>query len=456
MPNVGHVLKVAMLIHAMMLLMQQVFEVLFSANHACDDVEDCDLAIDIEDDDVMMSLSSGQETLVSIDTIISSILHDMFIQRAGSILDCDLGYWVLPRSTTWFSHFLLTEYDDCRWVENFRMSKASIFSIANMLAPLIAKKDTKYRRAIPVAVRVACVLYKLANGSSLLVCSELFAMGKSTISLAIRDVVKAINMVFRQEISWPQGIRLQTCMVDFHDWCGLPGVVGAIDGTHFAIRKPHAAPEDYFYFKSGGYTIQCQAVVDKHKRFLDVVVGMPGSTNDSRVLRRSALFTLASTSNLFDVEYAHEGFTPYLLGDKGYPLLPWLMTPYRELPDGVHSIQDRLYNRQLRQGRSVVENAFAILKQTFRELLTVSDLHVTLLPDVVICCTLLHNILLGKSPEEVARRLKVLEQDGLWVNGNEDINMEPAFQVLPLREFDCADAKRFALGAFLVQQRQLP
>jgi hypothetical protein len=46
-------------------------------------------------------------------------------------------------------------------------------------------------------------------------------------------------------------------MEDFREWCGLPGVVGAIDGTYFDIRKPHHSPKDYFNFKSGGYSMQC-------------------------------------------------------------------------------------------------------------------------------------------------------------------------------------------------------
>ena len=90
---------------------------------------------------------------------------------------------------------------------------------------------------------------------------------------------------------------------------------------------------------------------------------MPRSTNDVRVLHRSALYTLATTKNLFDLEYADEGFMPYLLGDKGYPLYTWLVTSFRELPHGgVCSVEDRLLNHKLRTGRCVVENAFGILK----------------------------------------------------------------------------------------------
>jgi hypothetical protein len=94
-------------------------------------------------------------------------------------------------------------------------------------------------------------------------------------------------------------------MAEFWDWCGLPAVAGAIDGTHLHIKKPTLVAEDYFYFKSGGYSMQCQAVVDWSKKFLDVAVGMLGNTNDSRVLKCSSMYMQASSSNqLFDAAYS--------------------------------------------------------------------------------------------------------------------------------------------------------
>jgi hypothetical protein len=205
------------------------------------------------------------------------------------------------------------------------------------------------------------------HGASLLICSELFAIGILTLSGSLWDVVHSINIHFREEIQFLQGNRLSNVMHDFEEFCGLPVVVGAIDGSHIHIRKPYLGPEDYFYFKSSGYSIQMQAVVDMHKRFLDVAVGMPGSTHDSRMLRRSALYERAENGTLFDPNLNVEGFSPFLLGDAGYPLKKWLMTPYRDGPGraGQRLVLERLFNRKLSHGRSVVENAFGILKQSF-------------------------------------------------------------------------------------------
>jgi hypothetical protein len=65
---------------------------------------------------------------------------------------------------------------------------------------------------------------------------------------------------------------------------------------------------------------------------------------------------------------SQNGIPPYLLGNKGHPLLPWLMTPHKENGE-VHLVLQLLYIHKHKKGRSIVENAFDILKQTFKELL---------------------------------------------------------------------------------------
>ncbi len=49
----------------------------------------------------------------------------------------------------------------------------------------------------------------------------------------------------------------------------------------------------------------------------------------------------------------------------------------------------------------MVEDAFGILKQTFRELLVKSDMHITFMLDVSLACAILYNMLFNQSHEEV-------------------------------------------------------
>jgi hypothetical protein len=67
---------------------------------------------------------------------------------------------------------------------------------------------------------------------------------------------------------------------------------------------------------------------------------------------------------LFEIENATQnGFAPYFLDDKGYPLISWIITPYPK--KGQHFVLELLYNRKHKKGRSVVENAFSNLKKPF-------------------------------------------------------------------------------------------
>jgi hypothetical protein len=120
--------------------------------------------------------------------------------------------------------------------------------------------------------------------------SKFFAISESTVSKLLREVVYAINEQFKSKIQWPDREQALMNMAEFKEYCDLPGVVGAIDGTHFSISKLAHFAEDFFYFKTNGYSLVCQVVVNKRKEFLDVFVGLPGSLNDVRVLRRSGLY----------------------------------------------------------------------------------------------------------------------------------------------------------------------
>jgi hypothetical protein len=83
------------------------------------------------------------------------------------------------------------------------MDKGSVADMCYRLRAAVQKQNTKYRLAIPMEVRVCCCLYKLAQGANFLACSKKFAIGCSTVSLVIREVVSAINRVHNHALQWP-------------------------------------------------------------------------------------------------------------------------------------------------------------------------------------------------------------------------------------------------------------
>ncbi|XP_076075806.1 uncharacterized protein LOC143046535 [Mytilus galloprovincialis] len=68
----------------------------------------------------------------------------------------------------------------------------------------------------------------------------------------------------------------------------MPGVVGAIDGTHIAIPGPNQHHENYINRK-GFHSIVAQVECDHEMKFMSVNTGWPGSVHDARVFRNSKI-----------------------------------------------------------------------------------------------------------------------------------------------------------------------
>ncbi|XP_018314117.1 putative nuclease HARBI1, partial [Mycetomoellerius zeteki] len=83
----------------------------------------------------------------------------------------------------------------------------------------------------------------------------------------------------------------------------------------------------------------------------------------------------------------------YLIGDAGYPLEPWLMTPLPHYPQQSRQFR---YNEKLCKARSVVERFFGVLKGTWRCLSYQRVLMYApeIAEQIVNACAILHNICL--------------------------------------------------------------
>jgi hypothetical protein len=64
-----------------------------------------------------------------------------------------------------------------------------------------------------------------------------FVVGRSIMSLIVKEVVRITNIKFKSMMLWPIGKMIQMVVVKFKEWCGLPSVHGVIDGTHFKRSK---------------------------------------------------------------------------------------------------------------------------------------------------------------------------------------------------------------------------
>ena len=117
-----------------------------------------------------------------------------------------------------------------------------------------------YRLAMPSRVRLLTFLYHIALGAFYTSVSHQLALGKSTVSKIVHNVTNAILAhMCATYIHLPSVEEAQRSIKEWKKTTGIPGIVGAIDGTHIAIKKPanRTAPEVYFNRKAF-YSINVQ------------------------------------------------------------------------------------------------------------------------------------------------------------------------------------------------------
>ena len=159
------------------------------------------------------------------------------------------------------------------------------------------------------------------------------------------------------------------------------------------MELPSGEPADIWVDKNHNFSMVLQAVIDTELRFLDVCVGYPGSMNDTRCLKESAFYKKCINGQRLNGDPMPGGdlsIGEYVVADSEYPLLPWLMRPYKE-----HEItpQRAFYNDKLFSTRIAIARAFGRLKGTWRMFHgIVKQPNIERMPKMIHACCIMHNM----------------------------------------------------------------
>ena len=183
----------------------------------------------------------------------------------------------------------------------------------------------------------------------------------------------------------------------------FPNCIDAIDGSHIyiaALSNTIVARDHRNRNKS--FSNLLQVVVDNKCYFTSMNTGPPGSLHDNAHFKSTELYRKVEEGIMGGFHDdpltwdASLSFPPYILADRGYPLLSWCITPFKRGPMGMPLKREEVwFNRKHSSTRMSVERAFGILKSMFKEIGTKSSLKLDFLPTIVHCCCVLHNILLA-------------------------------------------------------------
>ncbi|GBG43311.1 hypothetical protein CBR_g84574 [Chara braunii] len=226
-------------------------------------------------------------------------------------------------------------------------------------------------------------------------------MGKTSGLRAITEVAEAIHAAYPNAVSFG-GLEDRHRRMQQFEALGFPNCWGCIDCTHVYVDKPRSRDgDDYCSGRHNRFSLVTQVVVDSELKILDFCYGFPGTVGDARVLKNTSLYRRALKGSLFldDPQDPFRGERPfipgvpngYLLGDGGYPNLPWLVISYGRQPVVTRAMQQ--FDALHKIVRSCVERFFGVFKMRFQFFYRphITDIRRERL-EFLACC-ILHNLL---------------------------------------------------------------
>ncbi|XP_060766174.1 putative nuclease HARBI1 [Neoarius graeffei] len=243
-------------------------------------------------------------------------------------------------------------HDDDWLISRFRLPRAILLELCAELGPGLEREMAR-SHALPVPIQVLTTLGFLATGSFQRELADRSGMSQTALSRAIPSVLNGIIRLSARYIRFPYDVADQAQIkAQFAAIASFPNVIGVIDCTHIAIKAPSEGEYAYVNRKHF-HSINVQIICDAQMRLTNIVARWPGATHDAFVLANS------SVGNRLDAGRVRDG---WLLGDSGYPLRKWLLTPLAN----PRTDQEQHYNNLHARTRSVVERTIGHLKSRWR------------------------------------------------------------------------------------------
>ena len=245
---------------------------------------------------------------------------------------------------------------------------------------------------------VAIALRMLNSGEPSETVGSSLGVNESTVSLVTQVFVEAMCQQAMHYSDWPGSAKMEKIKRKFDKIHGLPNCCGVVHTAHITFGS-----QDRDHEENGN--ILLQAVVDPDMRFTNIWWNLSaGSMNQLIILQDSSLFktceggTGLNGSKLKVSSCGGLEVGEYIIGDVGYPLRPWLLTPYPLENDRSLSDCKVEFNRRHSAATTVAQRALAILKDTWK-CLQGEGWHPSNKDEIINTCCILYNIVIDMEEE---------------------------------------------------------
>lgn len=237
----------------------------------------------------------------------------------------------------------------------------------------------------------------------LIAVGDFLHVHKSTASRTIHKVSAAIARL-RPNYFPNDEAALTKTRCDFYKIAKFPKCVGAVDCTHVKIQSPGGNNAESYRNRKGYFSINVQCVCNPQLEITNIVARWPGSTHDSTIFNMSVL------RQRFERREFGENF---LVGDSGYGIKSYLITPLRNPVTQA----EQLFNESQIRTRNAIERCFGVWKRRFPILALGIRLKTESIEAIIVATAVLHNICCRNREEhphvdpELEERLLELEAE---------------------------------------------
>jgi hypothetical protein len=243
-------------------------------------------------------------------------------------------------------------------------------------------------------VAVALIrLYSIEASESL---GSSFCVHESTLKLVTDRFIADICKGAIRHIYWPDSSKMDKIKTMFGKIHNLHNCCGVICTTQIPFGPT------YDHEKNG--SISMRVVFDPEMRFMEIWLEWKGSMNWTSHLQVGDIFEECKKGvclNGSKLKVASDGSEAgeYIIGDAGYPLLPWLLTPYQEenLSDSKAE-----FNKRHSTATTCMRKALARFQDTWKFLQgqTSCPVNAETLAEAIYACCMLHNIVIDMENDE--------------------------------------------------------
>lgn len=226
-----------------------------------------------------------------------------------------------------------------------------------------------------------------ATGSFHTVIGDFCGISAASVTRVVKETSLAIANLRGEYIFMPRdNDELRKNLTGFYIINQMSAIVGCIDGTYIKISGQGGEHAEMFRNRKQFFSLNIQVIGNYDLKIQNIVARWPGCTHDSYI------FDNSNIKNRLEAEEFHPGV---LLGDAGYKLETYLLTPFRN----PQTDEERFFNQAHIRTRNSVERLFGVWKSRFPCLSFGLRTEINTTMSVIVACAVMNNICINNKDE---------------------------------------------------------